>query len=86
MEALRTKIDSLQWEVNRLDAENQKLRAQDQEACEKVDLQAELERAQGDVAGLEEQLKQQVTRGEKTVAEAQQRVAQIFFFLGPLST
>ena len=43
MEALRTKIDSLQWEVNRLDAENQKLRAQDQEACERVDLQAELE-------------------------------------------
>ena len=66
MEALRTKIESLQWEVNRLDAENQKLRAQDQEACEKVDLQTELERAQGDVAGLEEQLKQQVTRGEKS--------------------
>ena len=47
----------LQWEVNRLDAENQKLRSQDPGRGELVDLQAELERAQGDVAGLTEELR-----------------------------
>lgn len=52
MEALQTKIDSLQWEVNRLDAENQKLRAQDEEASRRVDLETELEQGKADVAEL----------------------------------
>ena len=42
MEALSTKLDNLQWEVNRLDAENTGLRAQDWEASEQVDLELEV--------------------------------------------
>ena len=40
MEALRTKADSLQLEVNRLDTENRKLRAEYPVASERVDLEA----------------------------------------------
>ena len=57
VEALRTQVDSLQWEVNRLDAENLKLRSQSEEAGARVDLEAELEQSKQDVAGLTEQLR-----------------------------
>ena len=50
MEALRTKADSLQWEVNRLDAENRRLRADNPAASEQVDIEAELEQSRSDVA------------------------------------
>ena len=56
MEALRTQLDNLRWEVNRLDVENRRLRAEDQEASKCVDLEAELEQARGDVAGLTERM------------------------------
>ena len=49
MEALRTKMDSLQWEVNRLDAENKRLR-------EQADLEMELEQSRKDVAGMTSRL------------------------------
>ena len=52
MEALRTKMDSLQWEVNRLDAENKRLRADNSEAGERADLEMELEQSRKDVADL----------------------------------
>jgi len=42
MEALRVQVDNLQWEVNRLNAENQMLRAQDMKASEQVDLELEM--------------------------------------------
>ena len=56
MEALRTKADSLQWEINRLDAENRRLRADDPVASERVDLVAELEQSRSDVAELTSQV------------------------------
>ena len=43
-------MDELQWEVNRLAAENAKLRANDPEASELVDCAAELERARREAA------------------------------------
>ena len=43
MEALRTQNDSLQWEVNCLDAENHKLRSANLDAGQRVDLEAKLE-------------------------------------------
>ena len=52
MEALRTKMDSLLWEVNRLDAENKRLRADNSEAGERADLEMELEQSRKDVADL----------------------------------
>lgn len=79
MEALRTKMDGLQWEVNRLDAENQKLRSQDPDGSDRVDLEAEWKQAQDDVGGLTEQLKncqQRVTHSEREVTEAQERAAE----------
>ena len=44
-EALRTKVDNLQWEVNRLDVENQRLRSQNPESTSRVELEDELQRA-----------------------------------------
>ena len=53
-ETLRTKVDNLQWEVNRLDAENRRLRDDNPETAARVDLEAELEWAKGDVVMLTE--------------------------------
>ena len=49
MKALWTKANSLQWEVNRPDAENCKLRADHPAASERVNLEAELEQSQSNV-------------------------------------
>ena len=65
VEALRTQVDSLQWEVNRLDAENLKLRSQSEEAGARVDLEAELEQSKQNVAGLIEQLRAYKRRAEE---------------------
>ena len=56
MEALRTRNDNLQWEVNRLGAENQKLRSEYPDLSARVDLETELERAQSDVVTLTNQV------------------------------
>ena len=45
MEALRMQLDNLQWEVNRLEAENRILRDQDTEASKRVDLTLQVEQA-----------------------------------------
>ena len=52
MEALRTKIDSLQWEVHWLTAENHKLREDKQGASEQINREAELKRTEINVAEL----------------------------------
>ena len=44
MEALRTLNDNLQWEVNRLGAENQKLRSENPDLSARVDLETSSER------------------------------------------
>ena len=56
MEALRTQNDNLQWEVNRLGAENQKLRSENPERSARVDFEAELDEARRDVATLTNQV------------------------------
>ena len=56
MEALRTHNDNLQWEVHRLDAENRKLRSENPEASNRLDLETELEQTKLDAAGLTEQV------------------------------
>ena len=57
MEALRTQIDSLQWEINRLDAENRKLREANEGAVALVDLETELEESKREVESLKESLR-----------------------------
>ena len=66
MEALRTQLDNLQWEVNRLDAENRRLREQDPETTSRVDCETELERAKGDVT----ELSGRVDEYERRLAES----------------
>ena len=57
MEALRTQNDNLQWEINRLDAENRKLREANEGAVTLVDLETELEQSRNDVKALTERLR-----------------------------
>ena len=51
---LRTQIDNLKWEVNRLDVENRRLREEDPAARERVDLESELQQAKETVSELTE--------------------------------
>ena len=48
MEVLRTQVDNLQWEVNRLDAENRRLWDGDAQASSRFDLEAELEESKAE--------------------------------------
>ena len=48
--------DNLQWEVHRLDAENQKLRSENPEASNRLDLETKLEQTKSDVVALTEQV------------------------------
>ena len=52
MEALRDQLESLQWEVNRLDVENRWLREADEQATKLVDLQTELEQSKNEAVTL----------------------------------
>ena len=48
-EALKIQIDNLQWEANRLDSENKKLRDSSPEKSQFVNLENELSLAQEDI-------------------------------------
>ena len=80
MEALRTKCDSLEWEVHRLRAENRKLREENPEASERVDCAAELERTKETVVELTDCLDEKTREkdNEETRAEeAEQRAIEL---------
>ena len=57
MEALKLKVQNLEWELNKLDAENRKLQSDNLDLGERVDLEGELKQAQGEVVVVTEQLK-----------------------------
>lgn len=79
MDALRTKIDGLQWEVSRLDAENRKLRDGDVEASKRVDLEAELDQLKRDYAELTTELetcKQRLHENTGALASAERRATE----------
>jgi len=97
METLRTQVDSLNWEIQRLSAENRKLRERDPAASERVDCEAELERAKADdvaemtgrVRTLENQLADSVEIAEdagRRASEAEERAAGLRQRLEELST
>ena len=83
MESLRTQLDNLQWEVNRLGAENRQLREANPEASCHVDLEAELQHSRAKstqmvkrVRTLEEQLAETThaaTASEELSREAEER-------------
>ena len=52
MDALQTQLDRLQWEVNRLDAENRQMREADEQATRLVDLQTVLDQSKNEAATL----------------------------------
>ena len=58
MEALRTQLESLQWEVNRLYVKNRELREADEQATRLVDLETELEQSKNEAAMLQERLRE----------------------------
>ncbi len=77
MEALRLKVDNLQFEMNRLDVENQKLRGRNPEGSKAADLEAELEHARGDVARLTERRKDMEQAVTDATEEAQQKAQKL---------
>ena len=52
MEALRTRLDTLQWETNRLEAENRRLREEHPEEDRVLTLEAELEQSKNEAGRL----------------------------------
>ena len=56
MEVLRTQIDTLEWELNHLRAENWRLKEENPEVSCVGTLEAKLERSKGDVARLTERV------------------------------
>ena len=55
-EVLHTRVDSLQWEVNRLDSENQRLRSQNPGSISRFELEDELQRVKEDAAKVQQLL------------------------------
>ena len=80
MEALRTRVDGLEWEVQRLDAENRKLRAEKPELGECVDLERELKHMKEDIAVWVEQReidRRKIDDAEHRTKEAETRVEEL---------
>ena len=79
MEALCTKLDELQWEVNRLEAENRKLREDQPGNTDLVDREAELNKSRREVAKLADrmrELERQLQEKTRAAADAGQRAEQ----------
>ena len=77
MEALRTQVDNLQWEVNRLEAENRSLRAQDTEASKRVDLELEVEQVTKELQSLQEVLAEKEAEFIQTSTAKEQELEEI---------
>jgi len=70
VEALRTRLDTLQWEANRLEAENRRLREEHPEESRAVTLEAELERSKNEAAELRDRISELEQQTENMSAEA----------------
>ena len=66
MESLRTQLDNLRWEVNRLDSENRRLRDEKADVSARLDLEAELEESKAEGARMAER----VRAGEQQLEES----------------
>ena len=76
MEALRTRIDGLEWEVQRLTTENRKLREDNPGTSELVDREAELEKTRSDAAELTDRvlaLERQLAENTNAKEDAESR-------------
>ena len=78
-EALKTQIDSLQWEINRLDAENRKLRESNLERSQFIDLESELVLAKEDVTNLTGEVdlqRQQLYERDLRITESERKLTE----------
>ena len=77
--ALKTQIDNLQWEVNRLGVENKKLRDCSPEKSRFVELENELSLAQEDISNLNAELSlqhQQLSKRDTRIVEDEQKLTE----------
>ena len=77
--ALKTQIDSLQREINRLDAENRKLRESNLERSQFIDLESELALAKEDVTNLtgeEDSQRQQLYERDLRITESERKLTE----------
>ena len=70
MEALRTKVDGLQWELHRLEAENLRLREANPEASESLD---QLDRTKSEAAELADGVQELERKLEESTGDAETR-------------
>ena len=78
-EALKTQIDNLQWEINRLDSENQKLRDVNPERSRFVDVESELSLAKEDITNLTAEVnsqRQQLTERDERITEDERKITE----------
>ena len=76
MEALRTQLDSLNWELQRLQVENRKLREEHPEAAERIDQEEEVASAREAEAAMTERvqrLEEQLAGRNASAAESERR-------------
>ena len=79
-EALKTQIDSLQWEINRLDSENQKLRDINPERSQFVDMEDELSLAKEDITNLTAEVnlqRQQLAERDERITEDEREITEL---------
>lgn len=79
MEALRTLIDSLEWEVQHLSVENHKLREENPRTSDQIDGEAELERTRTEAAELADRVKvleRQLVERTSAAEDAESRAEQ----------
>ena len=79
MEALRTKLDGLTWNIQRLEAENRRLREENPAVAERLESEAEWESMKANLAGMTERMKaleQQLADSAAVEDEARQRVSE----------
>ena len=74
-EALRTRVDDLQWKVNRLETENRRLQEENPEQSHVLALEAELEQSKNEAAELKDQV-EECRRRNETVSEDRDGLAE----------
>ena len=62
VEALRTRLNKLQWDVNQLETENRRLREENPEASRILTLEAALKRSEDETARLRDQITKETTK------------------------
>ena len=68
-EALRTRLDKLQWDANQLETENRRLREENPEESRVLTLEAKLKRSEDETARLRDQIATEVGENVHELSE-----------------